>query len=243
MPSERNGSAENNAERRGLKPRTRRAFGCVTWVYMGILVFLAAAFLLLLPFRYVGNGDVYRLLAGLSFLGLLLILPGMALAAALGARTYRTQRRRGTRVGAGIGAMVGWTSFFALAWLTSIIPPPADSGSRTLEADLGSSGFASTAVYYAFAPLALLATGLVLYALFYTRATFEQRRRLIFIGAAVAFVAGLAILAADFGLSEVTGAVVSTIAAALGGWVAGAGYARAGGDEMIPPGAVRRPPK
>ncbi len=82
------------------------------WMYMAILTFLAVAFLLLLPFRYVGSGDVYKLLAGLSFFGLVLILPGTVLAAGLGARSYRSQRRRGTRVGMGIGALVGWTSFF-----------------------------------------------------------------------------------------------------------------------------------
>jgi hypothetical protein len=47
---------------------------------------------------------------------------------------------------------------------------------------------------------------------------------------------------ADFELLAVVGALVSTAAAALAGWVAGVGYSRAGGDDMIPPGAVRRPP-
>ena len=117
---------------------------------MAILAFLAAAFLLLLPFRYVGNGEVYKLLGGLSFLGLLLILPATILAAALGARTYRSERRRGTRVGMGIGAIVGWTSFFALGWLTEVLRPAP-----------GSHGFA----FYAFVPLAFAAAGLVLYAL------------------------------------------------------------------------------
>jgi hypothetical protein len=34
-------------------------------------------------------------------------------------------------------------------------------------------------------------------------------------------------------------ALVSTLAGAAGGWTAGMGHARAGGDEMIPPGAAR----
>jgi hypothetical protein len=189
---------------------------------MAILAFLAAAFLLLLPFRYVGSGDVYRLLAGLSFFGLVLILPGTALAAALGARSYRSQRRRGTRVGTGVGALVGWTSFFALAWLTEVLPPST-----------GPYGFA----YYAFVPLSLVAAGLVLYALFSRGADFEGRRNLILTGAALAIVAGLAVLASDFEPLAIIGALVSTAAAALAGWVAGVGYARAGGDAMIPPGA------
>jgi hypothetical protein len=214
-------------ERRGLHPRYRRAFGCVTWLYMAILAFLAAAFLLLLPFRYVGSGEIYRLLSGLSFFGLVLILPGMALAAALGARTYRSQRRRGTRVGMGVGAVVGWLTFFTLAWLTEILRPAP-----------GPPGLAA----YAFPPLALAAAGLVLYALFSRAAGFERRRNLVLAGAAVALAAGLVVLAADFGWPTIVGALVSTAAAALAGWVAGVGYSRAGGDDMIPPGAVRRPP-
>jgi hypothetical protein len=194
---------------------------------MAILAFLAASFLLLLPFRYVGSGEVYGLLSGLSLFGLVLILPGMALAAALGARTYRSQRRRGTRVGMGIGAGVGWLSFFTLAWLTEVLRPAS-----------GPPGLAA----YAFPPLALAAAGLVLYALFSKGAGFERRRNLVLAGAAVALAAGLGVLAADFGWPTAVGALVSTVAAALAGWVAGVGYSRAGGDDMIPPGAVRRPP-
>ena len=216
-------------ERRGLQPRYRRAFGCVTWLYMAILTFLAAAFLLLLPFRYVGSGEIYKLLGGLSFFGLVLILPGMALAAALGARTYRSQRRRGTRAGTGIGAIVGWLAFFTLAWLTGLVGPSATAAGPAT---------------YAFPPLALGAAGLVVYALFSSNAAFDRRRNLVLAGAAVALLASLAVLAADFEPLAVVGALVSTAAAALAGWVAGVGYSRAGGDDMIPPGAVRRqPPK
>jgi hypothetical protein len=196
------------------------------WLYMAILTFLAVAFLLLLPFRYVGSGDVYKLLAGLSFFGLVLILPGTVLAAGLGARSYRSQRRRGTRVGMGIGALVGWTSFFSLAWLTEVVPEPT-----------GPYGLA----YYAFVPLTLVAAGVVLYALFSKGADFARRRRLVLTGAALAIVAGVAVLASDFEPLAIIGALVSTAAAALAGWIAGVGYSRAGGDDMIPPGAVRRP--
>jgi hypothetical protein len=190
---------------------------------MAVLAFLAAAFLLLLPFRYVGSGDVYKLLGGLSFFGLVLILPGTALAAALGARTYRSERRRGTRVGMGVGAIVGWLAFFTLAWLTGLVDPSVDA------ADPAS---------YAFPPLALAAAGLVLYALFSRHADFDRRRNLVLAGAAVALAAGLVVLAANFEPLAVVGALISTVAGALAGWVAGVGYSRAGGDEMIPPGAV-----
>ncbi len=224
MSSSRDDGASGAEERRGLQPRYRRAFGCVTWLYMAILTFLAAAFLLLLPFRYVGSGEVYKLLGGLSFFGLVLIVPGTVLAAALGARTYRSQRRRGTRVGSSIGAIVGWLSFFALAWLTGLVGPSA--------ASVGP-------ISYAFPLLALVAAGLVLYALFSTRADLE-RRNLVLAGAALALVAGLVMLVADFEPLAMVGALISTVAAALAGWVAGVGYSRAGGDDMIPPGAVRR---
>ena len=226
--SARPDDAPNGEERRGLQPRYRRAFGCVTWLYMAILAFLAAAFLLLLPFRYVGSGEVYKLLGGLSFLGLVLILPGTALAAALGARTYRSQRRRGTRAGTGVGAIGGWLTFFTLAWLTGLVEPSATAVGPTS---------------YAFPPLALAAAGLVLYALFSRGAGFDRRRNLVLAAAAVAGAAGLAVLAADFEVLALVGALVSTAAAALAGWVAGVGYSRAGGDDMIPPGAVRRSPK
>lgn len=192
---------------------------------MAILAFLAAAFLLLLPFRYVGSGEVYRLLGGLSFFGLVLIGPGMVLAATLGARTHRSQRRRGTRVGTGVGAIVGWLTFFTLAWLTEIVRPGPDP-----------LGVAS----YAFPPLSLAAAGLVLYALFAGDASFDRRRNSVFGGAAIALAAGVVVLATGFEWLAVVGALVSTAAAALAGWVAGVGYSRAGGDEMIPPGAVRR---
>jgi hypothetical protein len=50
---------------------------------MAVLVFLLAAFLLVLPFRYVGEGEVYSAtLLGLAFVGIALILPGMVLGAA-----------------------------------------------------------------------------------------------------------------------------------------------------------------
>ena len=225
--SSRPNTFPDEGERRALQPRYRRAFGCVTWLYMAILTFLAAAFLLLLPFRYVGSGDVYKLLGGLSFFGLVLILPGMALAAALGARTYRSRRSRGTRVGVVIGALVGWTSFFALVWLTGVLRPAT-----------GPSGPAR----YAFVPLVLVATVLVLYALFSRGADFDSRRNLVLAGAALAGVAGLAVLLSAFEPLAIVGALVSTAAAALAGWVGGVGYSRAGGDDVIPPGAVLRPP-
>lgn len=187
---------------------------------MGILFFLAAAFLLPLPFRYIGDGTIFREIPSrLTFFGIVLIVPGIAIGAALGARTYRVERRLGTRVGAGIGAIVGWTSFFVPAWL-QVLP-------------------------FLFLPLVAIATGLVLYALFATSKSFALRTRLVLISTLIVIVCGVAVLIMDFDILGITGVLFSTAAAALGGWVAGAGYARAGGDEMIPPGATirRREPR
>jgi len=204
---------------------------------MGILAFLAAAFLLLLPFRYVGDGSLFRLLGGLSGFGLVLILPGTALAALVGARTYRSQVRRSTRSGTGVGAIIGWTSFFTIAWLTSILPPPPGAE----DASLVSSGAMSGFVRYVFAPVVFVATCLVLYALLSREITFERRRTLTLAGATLAGLAGLAVLFANFGFSNAAGTLVSVVSGAIAGWVAGFGYARAGGDDMIPPGSTIRP--
>jgi hypothetical protein len=230
----RNGASAPE-ERTGLRPRYRRAFGCVTWVYMGMLMFLLANFLLVLPSRYLGSGALFGYLPPrLAFLGTLLILPGMALAAVLGARTFRTPRKRGTRVGAGVGALIGYSGFFALEWLAIAFGlDKRDQAFRlVLFPDLR-----GTLAFYAFVPLTLVATGLVIYALYSRNADFVKRRNLAVVGAVLAVVAGLGVVATDYDPLGVLGALISTLAAAVGGYVSGAGYARAGGDDMIPPGA------
>src|SRR5215207_211149 len=228
--------SNGSEERTGLRPRYRRAFGCVTWVYMGMLVFLAANFLLVLPFfRYFGSGALYSYIPPtLAYLGILLILPGMVLAALLGARTFRTPRTRGTRVGAGVGALIGYSGFFGLAWLAMALGlNRRDQAFRTIVfPDLGGS-----LAFYAFVPLTLLAMGLVIFALYTRGADFERRRRLVYAGAALAMLAGLGVVATDPDPLGVAGALISTLSGAIGGYVSGSGYARAGGDDMIPPGA------
>ena len=238
MPDNPNGSS-GGEESQGLRPRYRRAFGCVTWMYMGMLVFLAANFLLALPFRSVGGGEVYEYLPPrLAFLGTALLLPGMALAAVLGARTFRTPRKRGTRVGTAVGALIGWSGFLSVVWLA--IAFGLDRRDQIFQTvvfpDLG-----GTIAFYAFVPLTLAATALVMYALYARELDFERRRRLTAIGAALAVLAGLLVLVTDFDPVGMAGAMISTVSGAAAGWVSGAGYARAGGDDMIPPGAeIRR---
>ena len=204
-----------------------------------MLVFLAANFLFVLPFRYLGSGALYSYIPPtLAYLGTLLILPGMVLAALLGARTFRTPRTRGTRVGAGVGALIGYSGFFGLAWLALALGlNRRDQAFRTVVfPDLGGS-----LAFYTFAPLTLLAMGLVLVALYSKGANFERRRRLVYAGAALAVIAGLGVVVTDFDPLGVLGALISTLSGAIGGYVSGSGYARAGGDDMIPPGAEIRP--
>jgi hypothetical protein len=162
----------------------------------------------------------------------------MVLAALLGARTFRIPRKRGTRVGAGMGALIGYSGFFGLAWLAIAFGlNRRDQAFRTVVfPDLGGSP-----AFYAFVPLTLLATGLIIYALYSKAADFERRRKLVYAGAALAVLAGLGIVATDPEPLGVAGALISTLSGAIGGYVSGSGYARAGGNDMIPPGSEIRP--
>jgi hypothetical protein len=75
---------------------------------MGMLVFLLANFLLVLPSRFLGSGALFGYLAPwLAFLGMALILPGMALAAVVGAGTDLTPVKRGTRRGRRVAPQMG----------------------------------------------------------------------------------------------------------------------------------------
>jgi hypothetical protein len=210
-PSE---SPAEDAERGAIQPRYRRAFGCVTWVNMAVLVFLLAAFLLVLPFRYVGEGDVYSAtLLGLAFVGIALILPGMALGAALGARTYRVENAISARAGAAVGAVGGLAGylFFSLVGDLPLIAAPS-----------------------------VVSLGLLLYALFATGRDLQWRRRAVLLAAALSVFSGGVAFVVDFDPISLLGALVSTASAAAGGYVGGIGYARAGGDAMIPPGSTIR---
>jgi hypothetical protein len=214
--SGRDGSSE------GIQPRYRRAFGCVTWVYVAILTFLAVASFGLMPIWFVFGWNVFSVLEGVAFFATLLILPAMVLGAALGLRTYRSRRREATRNGTAIGAIVGWTGSAFLIWIEKV-----------------ASGEASVLHYLAVPPV-LAATALVLYALFAGEAEMHRRRRAVLLAALLVGIPGILLLVAGFDALLAVVAVVSTLAGAAAGWTAGVGYARAGGDEMIPPGAVRK---
>ena len=206
---------------------------------MGILAFLAAATLLALPIRYVGDGAGFgQVLSRLSFYGLVLILPAMVLAFFLGARTYRVERGYGMNVGAGIGALIGWACFFVLSWAAVAY---GLEGRDQLFRPVLFAGLEGSFVIYVFPLLLLVSTALVLYALYATTVDYARRRSAVLLSGILALVAGALVLATDpdpFGLA---GALVSTLSGAVGGWVSGFGYARAGGNEMIPPGSTIRP--
>jgi hypothetical protein len=188
---------------------------------MATLVFLAVASFGLIPVWFVFGWNVFSFLEGIAFYATLLILPAMVFGAALGLRTYRSQRREATRNGAAVGAIVGWTGFAFLVWFEGVAS--------------GDAAF----LYWLAVPPVLVAATLVLYVLFAATAEMRRRRQLVLIAALLVGVTGLALLVADFDPLLVVVALVSTLAGAAGGWTAGIGYSRAGGDDVIPPGAVR----
>ena len=182
---------------------------------MAMLVFLLVAFLLVLPFRYVGEGEIYSAtLLRLAFVGIILIVPGMAAGAVLGARTYRVENRLGRRAGAGIGAVSGLAGYLFFSLLQDL-------------------------------PLLAVLPGLslclLLYALFAGGQSLDRRRMVVLLAAVISVISGSVALSLDFYLLALLGILVSTVSAAVAGLVGGLGYARAGGDAMIPPGSTIRP--
>jgi hypothetical protein len=211
----------SSSPRQGIHPRYRRAFGCVTWVYMATLAFLAVASFGLMPLWFFSGWNVFSALEGIAFYATLLILPAMLLGAVLGVRTYRSERREATRNGMAVGAIVGWAGSAFLLWLENVAP-----------------GGEATLLYWLAVPPALAAAALIIYALFARATVMGRRRRAVLLAAVLVGVPGLVLLVADFDLVRLTVAAVSTLAGAAAGWTAGIGHARAGGDDMIPPGAV-----
>lgn len=218
--------------------RQRRAFGCITWINMAMLMFLAANFLLALPFRYIGNTDIFRiLLPTLALVGLVLIVPGMVLGAILGFRTLRAPARRATRAGAGLGALIGWTGFFTLIWATNALG--LGGGDSALH-DAIFSGLSGGVAFGAFLPLVILATVIVMFSVYLRDATNLQRQRIAMAGVALALLAGFLVLSTGLDVLGAVGALISTASATIGGWIGGYGYSRAGGEEMLPPNETSR---
>ena len=237
MSSRQDGRAAE--EQGGLQPRYRRAFGCVTWLYMAMLTFLAANFFISLPFRYFGGEAVYNYVPPtLAYVGTVALVPGMVFAAVLGARTYRAPRGVAGRVGAGVGALIGFSGLLSLVWVAAALGfAERDQAFRSgTFADVGGIAF------YLFPPLTLAGAILVVMSLYAKGMDSSRRWRLGLVGAGLAVLAGVGLVLSDPGTVGVAAVLISAVSAALAGWVGGAGgYARAGGDEMIPPGSTIRP--
>ncbi|HEV2093108.1 MAG TPA: hypothetical protein VGR18_08085 [Rubrobacter sp.] len=237
MSSRQDGRAAE--EQGGLQPRYRRAFGCVTWLYMAMLTFLAANFFISLPFRYFGGEAVYNYVPPtLAYVGTVALVPGMVFAAVLGARTYRAPRGVAGRVGAGVGALIGFSGLLSLVWVAAALGfAERDQAFRSgTFADVGGIAF------YLFPPLTLAGAILVVMSLYAKGMDTPRRWRLGLVGAGLAVLAGFGLVLSDPGTVGIAAVLISAVSAALAGWVGGAGgYARAGGDEMIPPGSTIRP--
>jgi hypothetical protein len=188
----------------GRDQKMRRAFGCITWINMAALSFLAVAFLFLIPVWYFGGWDLFSIYEGPALFGTLLIVPGMVFGAYMGARTLRAPPRFATRVGTWIGLLIGWSGYSFIVWLENLAPQEG----------------ASNPLLYAFLPVLLIGMGLILAALLATNA------------AVVVGLAGGILLLLDFDWIITYVAFVSAVSGAAGGWTAGIGYARAGGKEM-----------
>lgn len=237
MSSRQNGQPA--PEQGGLRPHTRRAFGCVTWVYMAMLTFLAANFFISLPFRYFGGEAVYNYVPPtLAYVGTVLLVPGMVFAAVLGARTYRAPRGVAGRVGAGVGALIGFSGLLSLVWISAALGfAERDQAFRS-----GTFTEVGGVAFYLFPALTLAAAVLVVLALYSKGMDPSRRRRLGLVGAGFALLAGIGLVLSDPDGVGIAAALISTVAGALAGWVGGVGgYARAGGDEMIPPGSTIQP--
>lgn len=237
MSSRQNGQPA--PEQGGLRPHTRRAFGCVTWVYMAMLTFLAANFFISLPFRYFGGEAVYNYVPPtLAYVGTVLLVPGMVFAAVLGARTFRAPRGVAGRVGAGVGALIGFSGLLSLVWISAALGfAERDQAFRS-----GTFTEVGGVAFYLFPPLTLAAAVLVVLALYSKGMDPSRRRGLGLVGAGLALLAGIGLVLSDPDGVGIAAALISTVAGALAGWVGGVGgYARAGGDEMIPPGSTIQP--
>lgn len=186
---------------------------------MATLAFLAVASLGMMPIWFIAGWDLFSVLEGVVFYAILIFLPCLVLGAIVGAKTYRSERRQATRNGAAVGAVVGWWGFAFPIWLENLI--------------------AGAALYWLAAPAFAISGLLMAYAVFPTGLSLQRRRRLVLVSGALSGVTGLVLLALNFSPLQVFVALVATLAGAAAGWTAGIGHARAGGEEMLPPGVER----
>jgi hypothetical protein len=186
---------------------------------MATLAFLAVASLGMMPIWFVAGWDLFSILEGIVFYAILIFLPCLVLAAIVGARTYRIERQRATRNGTAVGAVVGLVGFSFPIWLENLA--------------------AGAGLYWLAAPPIVISGLLLVYAVFPVTLDQPQRQRLVLISTVLAGVTGLVLLILNFSLLQVFVAIIAVLSGAAAGWTAGIGYARAGGEEMLPPEAGR----
>jgi hypothetical protein len=126
---------------------------------MAMLTFLAANFFISLPFRYFGGEAVYNYVPPtLAYVGTVLLVPGMVFAAVLGARTYRAPRGVAGRVGAGVGALIGFSGLLSLVWISAALGfAERDQAFRS-----GTFTEVGGVAFYLFPPLTLAAAVLII---------------------------------------------------------------------------------
>ena len=155
---------------------------------MAVLVLLGSTFAFAYPLNYFGQEGTYTetlsrvtLFAGITF------IPGIIFAAFVGSRTYRVEKGRARKTGAGIGATLGlicflfldldgWESVFRLNW-------PG-----------GTASF--------FAPVSLVAIGLILYALS-SKGDYTQQRLIVFVAAGITVAAGALVIVLEPGVPNI----------------------------------------
>jgi hypothetical protein len=143
-----------------------------------------------------------------------------------------------SRVGAGVGALIGFSGLLSLVWISAALGfAERDQAFRS-----GTFTEVGGVPFYLFPPLTLAAAVLVVFALYSKGTDLPRRQRLGLVGAGLALLAGIGLVLSDPDAVGIAAILISAVSGALGGWVGGAGgYARAGGDEMIPPGSTIQP--
>ena len=114
---------DSSSGQEGIQPRYRRAFGCVTWIYMATLAFLAVASLGMMPIWFFAGWGLFSVLEGITFYAYLDLHTVPDTRGRRGCPHLQIGPKRGhsqRRVAVG-SRLVGWTGFVFPIWLENII--------------------------------------------------------------------------------------------------------------------------